>query len=57
MDWQVLSWNQPAIQFYTKKIGARVMDWLPVRLDGHALREAGKEEEETMKQFSQSIAS
>ena len=46
VGWQVLPWNTPAIDFYTKRMGARIMDWLPVRLDGEALRDAGKEEEE-----------
>jgi GNAT superfamily N-acetyltransferase len=37
MEWQVLSWNQPSIQFY-ERLGARQLgDWLPFRLDGEAL--------------------
>jgi GNAT superfamily N-acetyltransferase len=36
--WQVLDWNQPAIDFY-EKLGAKVMrEWLDVRLAGDALR-------------------
>ena len=37
-DWQVLDWNEPSIRFY-ESLGARVMrGWLPVRLEGDALR-------------------
>jgi GNAT superfamily N-acetyltransferase len=37
MEWQVLSWNTPSIQFY-ERLGARHMDdWLPFRLDDEAL--------------------
>ena len=37
MEWQVLSWNQPSIDFY-KRLGARQLeDWLPFRLDDDAL--------------------
>jgi len=37
MDWQVLTWNQPSIDFY-KRLGARQMDdWYSFRLDGSAL--------------------
>ncbi|MBX3228092.1 MAG: GNAT family N-acetyltransferase [Labilithrix sp.] len=35
--WQVLDWNQPAIDFY-EKLGAKVTrEWLTVRLEGDAL--------------------
>ncbi len=37
-DWQVLDWNESAIRFY-ESLGARVMHgWLPVRMEGEALR-------------------
>jgi GNAT superfamily N-acetyltransferase len=37
MEWQVLSWNTPALEFY-QRLGARQMEtWLPFRLDGEAL--------------------
>jgi len=36
--WEVLDWNQPAIDFY-KKLGATFLDdWRDVRLDGEPLR-------------------
>ena len=38
LDWWVLHWNQPAIEFY-ERLGARKMgDWLPMRMEGEALR-------------------
>jgi GNAT superfamily N-acetyltransferase len=37
LDWSVLTWNEPAIQFY-EKIGAKRMeDWVGYRLTGEAL--------------------
>ena len=39
LDWNVLDWNRPAIEFYERQ-GARVLaDWRSCRLDGDALRE------------------
>jgi GNAT superfamily N-acetyltransferase len=36
--WQVLDWNEPAINFY-KSIGARALpEWVTMRLDGEALQ-------------------
>jgi GNAT superfamily N-acetyltransferase len=36
-QWQVLDWNQPAIDFY-EKLGARTQrEWLTMRVDGVAL--------------------
>lgn len=36
-QWQVLDWNQPAIDFY-RSLGARVMkEWLTMRVEGEAL--------------------
>jgi len=41
MEWQVLSWNAPSIEFY-KRLGARQLEgWLPFRLDGEALNSVG----------------
>ncbi|MFT5140307.1 MAG: GNAT superfamily N-acetyltransferase [Lysobacterales bacterium] len=38
LDWSVLDWNDPAIDFY-KNIGARPLgEWLQFRLDGTALK-------------------
>ena len=38
MRWQVLDWNQPAIDFY-ERLGAKVMrEWLEVRIKGESLR-------------------
>jgi GNAT superfamily N-acetyltransferase len=37
MEWQVLAWNTPSIDFY-KRLGARQLeDWLPFRLDDESL--------------------
>lgn len=37
LDWSVLDWNQPAIDFY-ERIGARPLgEWLQFRLDGDPL--------------------
>ena len=37
MEWSVLNWNQPAIDFY-RRIGARpVTDWTVQRMDGPAI--------------------
>jgi GNAT superfamily N-acetyltransferase len=42
MEWQVLSWNTPSIDFY-QRLGARHQsDWLPFRLDDEALLAVGK---------------
>lgn len=40
--WQVLDWNEPAIEFY-ESLGARVMhEWLTMRVDGEALEKLAK---------------
>jgi GNAT superfamily N-acetyltransferase len=37
VEWSVLDWNQPAIDFY-QRVGARLMDgWTTCRVDGKAL--------------------
>lgn len=42
LEWSVLDWNQPAIEFY-HSIGAVPMDeWTVMRLTGEALAKAGK---------------
>ncbi len=35
--WQVLDWNQPAIEFYEKLGARRLGDWVTMRVDGDAL--------------------
>src|SRR5262245_57611182 len=40
MEWLVLGWNQPSIDFYERS-GARLLrDWVPCRLTGDALEKA-----------------
>jgi len=44
MEWQVLAWNTPSIDFY-QRLGARHQaDWLPFRLDDEALLSVGQPE-------------
>jgi GNAT superfamily N-acetyltransferase len=39
LEWWVLDWNDPAIQFY-KKLGAKPMDeWTTFRVEGDALND------------------
>ncbi|KIK68610.1 hypothetical protein GYMLUDRAFT_256307 [Collybiopsis luxurians FD-317 M1] len=34
MDWSVLKWNQPSIDFYEKRLGAKAMsEWMGMRLE------------------------
>jgi Acetyltransferase (GNAT) family len=43
LEWAVLDWNQPAIDFY-RTLGAVAMDeWTVYRLTGEALTTAGAE--------------
>jgi GNAT superfamily N-acetyltransferase len=45
LEWSVLDWNQPAINFY-KKLGATPMsDWTVFRVTGEALKKLGTAEE------------
>lgn len=37
MEWTVLDWNTPAIEFYRAKGARHLADWLPFRLDGEPL--------------------
>jgi GNAT superfamily N-acetyltransferase len=40
LEWQVLDWNAPSIEFY-KSLGATMMpDWITCRLEGNALERA-----------------
>ena len=44
MEWQVLAWNTPSIEFY-ERLGARHQaDWLPFRLDDETLLAVGRPE-------------
>ena len=38
MEWSVLDWNQPAIEFYTRIGAAPLDDWTTFRIAGGALR-------------------
>lgn len=43
LRWEVLAWNQPAIDFY-KRLGAIFLDdWKAVRIEGQALRRLAKQ--------------
>ena len=43
LRWEVLRWNQPAIDFY-KRLGATFLDdWKAVRIEGQALRRLAKQ--------------
>ncbi len=45
LEWAVLDWNEPAIQFY-KKLGAVAMsDWTVYRLTGEALKELAQRDD------------
>lgn len=45
LEWSVLDWNTPAIDFY-KSLGARAMDeWTTMRVTGDALRELSRSPE------------
>ncbi|MBU6413861.1 MAG: GNAT family N-acetyltransferase [Planctomycetes bacterium] len=41
MEWAVLDWNTPAIDFYEKLGARRLTDWTICRLDGDALARVG----------------
>lgn len=42
-EWSVLDWNTPSIEFY-RSVGALPVDgWTRMRLDGDALRQAGRD--------------
>ena len=43
LEWSCLDWNQPSIDFYTKKMHAAPMDeWTTYRLTGKTLEEAAQ---------------
>jgi hypothetical protein len=37
VEWSVLTWNQPAIEFYERKGAERMEEWRVFRLAGAAL--------------------
>lgn len=38
VDWSVLKWNQPSIDFYEKKLNASTMsEWVGMRLEGNGI--------------------
>lgn len=41
MEWVVLDWNTPSIEFYQRRGARQLKTWLPYRLDGAALVAAG----------------
>jgi GNAT superfamily N-acetyltransferase len=43
LDWVVLQWNQPAIDFYEGLGATRMGDWQTMRLDGERLRRVATE--------------
>ena len=39
VDWQVLDWNQPSIDFYEKTLKAEMLkEWRCMRLEGDAIK-------------------
>ena len=45
LEWSCLDWNQPSIDFYTKRMNAVPMDgWTVYRLTGETLKKAAAEE-------------
>ncbi|KDQ58617.1 hypothetical protein JAAARDRAFT_206502 [Jaapia argillacea MUCL 33604] len=43
MDWSVLKWNQPSIDFYEKTMGATAMsEWMGMRLEGEGIKNLNK---------------
>ena len=43
MRWQVLDWNQPAIDFYDSLGGQMLKEWITVRLMGEPLKELARQ--------------
>jgi GNAT superfamily N-acetyltransferase len=42
VEWAVLDWNSPAIDFYERMQAVPMSDWIVYRLTGDALRDAGR---------------
>jgi GNAT superfamily N-acetyltransferase len=47
MEWMVLTWNEPAIQFYDKLGAKRLEDWAAYRLAGKDLERVAGEAEKS----------
>ena len=43
LEWWVLDWNQPSIDFYLSQGGVLQDEWTKVRIDGEALQRLGAE--------------
>jgi len=43
MEWSVLTWNQPSINFYHRLGAVTLDDWRLFRLHGQALERLGKD--------------
>ena len=43
MEWSVLDWNQPAIDFYNSLGATPMKEWFTYRLTGNALQQVGAE--------------
>ena len=43
LDWSVLDWNEPAINFYKSLEACGLDDWVQYRLDGEALKKMAQE--------------
>lgn len=42
-QWQVLDWNEPALQFYEKLGARRLGEWVTMRVDGEALERLARD--------------
>lgn len=42
-QWQVLDWNEPALQFYEKLGARRLGEWVTMRIDGEALERLARD--------------
>jgi GNAT superfamily N-acetyltransferase len=42
VEWSVLTWNKPSIEFYESLDAERVVDWFIYRLSGEALERLGR---------------
>ncbi len=45
-QWQVLDWNEPALQFYEKLGARRLGEWLTMRIEGEALERLARDGDE-----------